>query len=432
MSEEFDRLVSIMERLRSKNGCPWDRKQDLDTLRPYLLEETYELLEAMERWDWDSIKEELGDLLLQIVFISQIAREKGKFTIDDVAKTISDKLIHRHPHVFGNQKKETPEEVEKSWEILKREEGKSPLPKKERGIPALLYAYRASKKASKLGFDWDDYRGAMEKVLEELEELKEAIKEGSRLRKEEEVGDLLFACSNLSRLIKINPEEALRRSVDKFVERFGEMVAEAGEPSKFKEMSIEEMDKLWESSKEKELERKLKTLIKEKCFLYDPEKGFKLSSGKTSSFYIDCRKITFTAEGAFLVSKWVYKMAMKLGASAVGGPAYGSIPMVIGACIISYMEGNCLRPVIFRKEKKEHGTGGTAIGHPQKGEKIVLIDDVVTTGKSLKKALLEARDMGLDVVGFLCLVDRREEKGPLFELPLVSLTTLDELKESHS
>ncbi len=423
MSEAFDRLVSIMEKLRAPDGCPWDRKQNLDTLRPYLLEEAYELLEAMEKKDWELIKEELGDLLLQIVFISQIAKEMGKFTVDDVAEVISNKLIHRHPHVFGRDKKDTPEQVESSWEELKRKEGKSPYPKKERGIPALLYAYRASKKASKLGFDWPDPNGAFEKVVEELEELKESYEKGEgRLRIEEEVGDLLFACANLSRLLKINPEEALRRGVDKFVDRFLEMVKPFKEPGEFKKLSLEEMDELWEKVKEGELER----LIKEKALSYNP-KGFKLASGTTSNYYVDCRKVLYTQRGCSLASFWLLNVAKKLRANSIICPAYGSIPMVIGASLLGFLDGYPLKAAIVRKEKKDHGLGGDILGDLEKNDRVLAVDDVITTGGSVKKAVDAARKIGCQVVGVACLVDRRENRKELDGLKVTSLTTLKDL-----
>ncbi len=429
MSEAFDELVRIMERLRAPNGCPWDRKQDLDTLRPYLLEESYELLEAMERKDWQAIKEELGDLLLQIVFISQIAKEKGKFTVDDVAKTISKKLIHRHPHVFGNEKRETPEQVEKSWDELKVAEGKSPLPKKERGIPSLLYGYRASKRASKLGFDWEKPEGVFEKVVEELEELKKAVESGSKLEMEEELGDLLFSVVNLSRFIRVNPEEALRKSVDKFVDRFNAMVRSFGDPFEFKKLPQEEMDRLWEKVKESDLETTLIGLIREKAFMYDPEKGFRLASGKVSPYYVDCRRVTFTPEGAYLASMWLLKKLKEIRVDCVGGPAYGSIPLVVGASILGHIEGLKIKPVIFRKEKKEHGTGGAYLGYPEKGNTIALVDDVITTGGSVERAAEEAKDAGLIPKAIICMVDRRENRGDIMGLPVVSLTTLEDLKK---
>ncbi len=427
MSNAFDKLVGIMEKLRGPDGCPWDRKQDLDTLRPYLLEETYELLEAMEKWEWEKVKEELGDLLLQIVFISQIAKEKGFFDVYDVAETISKKLIHRHPHVFGSEKRETPEEVERSWDELKKMEGKSPIPQKERGIPALLYAYRASKKASKLGFDWEDPKGAFEKVIEELNELKEAYDKGEgRLVLEEEVGDLLFAVSNLARLIKINPEEALRKGVDKFVDRFHEMIKTFSDPFEFKKLSLEEMDKLWEAVKGEDYKEKLKRMIKEKGFMYDP-KGFTLSSGKKSNYYVDCRKVTFDPEGMLLSSKWLLEVIKKQKIDTIAGPAYGSIPLVFGVSLLAYLDGYVVKPVVVRKEEKKHGLGGNIIGDAS-GNRCAIVDDVITTGGSIKRVKEEVEEKGIEVVLISCLVDRREEKGDLFGIPVQSLTDLEELK----
>lgn len=252
--EAFEELLRIMERLRSEDGCPWDRAQTHDTLKSYLIEEAYELLEALDRQDPERIKEELGDLLFQIVFHAQIAREEGRFTMKDVLEQINLKMRSRHPHVFGQDKLHTKEEVLERWDEHKRREGKlrsSLMEGLPAALPALLKALRAQERAERVGFDWDDREGVFEKIKEETEELREAIKQDDREAVFSEIGDLLFSIVNLSRHLKVNPEEALRRATDRFIERFKAMESLARERGlNLADMSLQEMDKLWEEVKD--------------------------------------------------------------------------------------------------------------------------------------------------------------------------------------
>jgi tetrapyrrole methylase family protein / MazG family protein len=255
-AEAIDRLLAIMERLRAPGGCPWDREQTLATLRPYLLEETYEVLEAIDDGDPREHCEELGDLLLQIVFQAQLANEAGQFAFADVAQAISDKLVSRHPHVFGDAQVKDAEGVLRQWALLKRKEkeakgkGKSVLEGVPRELPALARAERLTEKASRIGFDWPDASGAREKVAEELGELDAAIASGDRAHVEHELGDLLFAVANLARKLALPPEEALRGAVGRFIERFEHVergLERAGVPHGT--ATLEQMDVLWEEAK---------------------------------------------------------------------------------------------------------------------------------------------------------------------------------------
>ncbi|MEN2986159.1 MAG: nucleoside triphosphate pyrophosphohydrolase [Thermodesulfovibrionaceae bacterium] len=256
MEDKFQKLLNIMEKLRSEKGCPWDRIQTHDTLKRYLVEETYELIEAIDKKDSEAIKEELGDLLLQIVFHTQIAKEEGRFRIDDVIDTISNKLIARHPHVFGDANFNTPEDVLRQWEDRKKEEGKlkdSLLEGIPKGLPALLRAYKIQSRVSKVGFDWKAPEDVISKLEEEIKELKEAIKINNKEKIEGEIGDLLFSVVNLCRLLKIDPESCLRKTNLKFEKRFREMERLATLKNKsLEEMSLEEMDSLWDEIKKKE------------------------------------------------------------------------------------------------------------------------------------------------------------------------------------
>ncbi|MEN2994899.1 MAG: nucleoside triphosphate pyrophosphohydrolase [Thermodesulfovibrio sp.] len=253
MSEKFDRLVEIMEILRSEKGCPWDRIQTHDTLKRYLLEETYELIEAIENKDPKSMKEELGDLILQIVFHSQIAKEQGSFDINDVIDTITQKMIGRHPHVFGDADFKTPEEVLKQWDERKKEEGKlgsSILEGIPRTLPSLLRAYKIQSRVANVGFDWENIEGVIDKIREELKEVEEAVRLGEREKIEEEIGDLLFSLVNLARFLKIDPETALRKTNKKFEERFKRLEKIAQQRGKdLKDMTLTEMDAIWEEIK---------------------------------------------------------------------------------------------------------------------------------------------------------------------------------------
>jgi MazG family protein len=264
-SEAIERLLSIMHRLRAPGGCPWDREQTLASLRPYVLEETYEVLEAIDAGDVAGHREELGDLLLQIVFQAELRQEAGAFEFADVADAISDKLVSRHPHVFGDSKVQDAEAVLVQWAALKREEkrrkggGKSVLEGVPREMPALARADRLTEKASRIGFDWPDAAGARAKVAEELGELDAAIASGDRAEMEHELGDTLFALANLARKLAIAPEEALRGTLGRFTARFThveEVLERRGVPHGG--ATLAEMDVLWDEAKA--LERQAKSV----------------------------------------------------------------------------------------------------------------------------------------------------------------------------
>jgi tetrapyrrole methylase family protein/MazG family protein len=250
----FERLLEIMALLRER--CPWDKKQTRESLTPYIIEEAYELVEAIESGDAGRVREELGDLLLQVVFQSRIAEEAGEFTAYDVIEAIGGKMVHRHPHVFGSMTCETPEEVVEQWEERKKEEGKlrsSILEGIPGGMPALLRAHRLQSRAAKVGFDWPDLSGVLGKLDEEIGEFKEALDTHDPARVEDELGDVLFALVNVSRFVEVNPEDALRKTIDRFIARFRhiEMAAEsAGVP--LREMTLDEMDRLWDEAKKLE------------------------------------------------------------------------------------------------------------------------------------------------------------------------------------
>jgi len=267
----FEKLVAVQARLRAPNGCPWDREQTHQTLRTYLIEEAYEVLEALESGDDAKFAEEMGDLLLQIVFHSQIAREEGRFTVAEVIREIHDKMIRRHPHVFGETRAKDSAEVLRNWEQIKAEErradakGKSGASKgapKEaslldgvsRALPATLEGFQLTRKASRIGFDWEEAGGVFEKLLEETEELKKASTEQHEPKVEEELGDLLFAAVNLSRFLKIDPEIALKKANAKFSRRFREMERMARKSGReFKELPRAEMETLWDAAKRAEM-----------------------------------------------------------------------------------------------------------------------------------------------------------------------------------
>lgn len=254
--EAFNKLVKILKRLRNPNGgCPWDRKQTLHSLKEYVLEEAYELVEAIELESVDKQKEELGDLLLQIIFLSQLHREKGHFTIKDVIETLNRKLIRRHPHIFGDVKVRTAEEVRQNWEKIKKSDNKKPsiLSDYPARMPALAHAKRIAEQASSVGFDWDDPLKALAKVEEEIEELKQEIRSGSasnHARVEEEIGDILFAVANVARLAKANPEFALKSTNQKFVTRFRYIEEQLKQQGKdINKTSLDDMEALWQESK---------------------------------------------------------------------------------------------------------------------------------------------------------------------------------------
>lgn len=255
----LDGLVDIMSRLRGDGGCPWDREQDHHTLTPYLLEETYEVLEAIQQEDMYKICEELGDLLLQIVFHAQIAKERGFFDINDVVDGISQKMIRRHPHVFGNLRVQDSDEVLANWEQIKQTEkdgdarpSESILDGVPRGLPALLRSLKIQARAARVGFDWPDCRGAMDKVFEECQELKDALETGQREEIEQETGDALFAVVNVARLAGVDPEVALTAATDKFIRRFNYIEQNASlTGTDLRDMTLQEMDKLWEQAKKR-------------------------------------------------------------------------------------------------------------------------------------------------------------------------------------
>jgi tetrapyrrole methylase family protein / MazG family protein len=253
---EFGRLVEIMARLRAPGGCPWDRSQSREDLKPYLVEETYEVLEAIDRKDPVMLREELGDLLLQVVFHAQIATEEGAFDIEDVCRAINEKLVRRHPHVFGEVVAETPDQVLQNWEAIKKgEKGEdsSVLSGVPKVLPALLKAYRLQQKAANVGFDWEERRQVEEKVREEWGELNEAVAAGDKEHTREELGDFLFALVNLSRFLELDPEDALQAANAKFARRFKSLEAQARTSGRdLHGMSLAEMDALWDEVKRRE------------------------------------------------------------------------------------------------------------------------------------------------------------------------------------
>jgi tetrapyrrole methylase family protein/MazG family protein len=267
----FEELVGVQARLRAPNGCPWDREQTHQSLRTYLIEEAYEVLEALESGNDDKFVEEMGDLLLQIVFHSQIAGEEGRFTVAEVIREIHDKMIRRHPHVFGKTRAKDSAEVLRNWEQIKAEErrasGKqsdsngggearketSLLDGVSHALPATLEGFQLTRKASRIGFDWDDAAGIFEKMQEESEELKRALREQDQPKIEEELGDLLFAAVNLSRFLKIDPEIALKKANAKFSRRFRAMEGLARKDGReFKDLAREEMEAFWDAAKKSE------------------------------------------------------------------------------------------------------------------------------------------------------------------------------------
>ena len=296
--ERFERAVSIMARLRGPGGCPWDREQTFDSIKPYTLEETYEVLEAIDNRDWDELSSELGDLLLQVLFYAQMAREEKAFSIDQVLDRLSQKLVDRHPHVFGDVKAETSANVLRNWEALKAEEkkkrleaggGKSAEGERENehsqsalagvssAIPALLEAYKLSSRAAHVGFDWPHVDGLFEKLHEETQELQKELEQvpargghtsgvaGSRgqqlpqdlrARLEDEVGDLFFVLVNIARYLSLDPESALRKTNRKFKRRFQwieEQLRTSGRGPE--QSSMEELESLWQQAKQKEREK---------------------------------------------------------------------------------------------------------------------------------------------------------------------------------
>jgi MazG family protein len=299
--ERFERAVAIMERLRAPGGCPWDREQTFDSIKPYTLEETYEVLEAIDNRDWAELPGELGDLLLQVLFYSEMAKEQGSFSIDDVLDRLSRKLVDRHPHVFGDTKADTAADVKRNWEALKLEERKKRLQESDTekasdaapagksaasapsilagissSMPSMLEAHKLSSRAAQIGFDWPDIEGLFEKLGEETRELRQHLQEfpapgprpegrgvaGSgrqvvpedlRMRLEEEVGDLFFVLVNIARYLGTDPESALRKTNRKFRRRFQWMEQRLHERGTNPEkVSTDELESLWQQAKQQE------------------------------------------------------------------------------------------------------------------------------------------------------------------------------------
>jgi len=291
--ERFERAVAIMHRLRAPGGCPWDREQTFDSIKPFTLEETYEVLEAIDNRDWDELSGELGDLLLQVLFYSEMSREQGTFSIDDVLDRLSTKLVERHPHVFGDVQAETSSEVIRNWEAIKAEEKKkrlaagggkstkesapqSVLAGVSPAMPSLLEAHKLSSRAAHVGFDWPNVEGLFDKLHEETEELREQLKdfpapgprppargiagsgapgvpEALRARLEEEVGDLLFVLVNIARYLSLDPESALKKTNRKFKRRFQWIEDQLRVSGRSPEQAAaEELESLWQQAKQTE------------------------------------------------------------------------------------------------------------------------------------------------------------------------------------
>jgi MazG family protein len=260
-SESFEGLVAIMDRLRGPDGCPWDREQNWKSLRRFLLEECYEVADALDRADPDELREELGDLLFQIVFLSRLAKEEGQFTADDVVRGIAEKMVRRHPHVFGEDRAETSDEVLRRWEEIKRGE-REPGPEGEskgrgsildgipRALPAIMKAQQMGARAARVGFEWNRETDILEKIDEELQELRAAVASSDNSRVEEELGDFLFSTVMLARRLQVDPEAALERTNLKFRERFGrieEELSRRGIPVEGAGLDL--MDELWNDTK---------------------------------------------------------------------------------------------------------------------------------------------------------------------------------------
>lgn len=249
----FARLVEIMARLRSPGGCPWDREQNFDTIKPYLLEETYEVLDAIDARDWNGLAEELGDLLLQSVFFAQMAAEQGRFDIADSLEAINSKLIRRHPHVFAQGDARTADDVKRRWDEIKADEKPRPaglLADVSRSLPALVEAQQIASRAAGVGFDWENVDQVFAKLQEELEELDRARRSDAHDAVEDEIGDLLFVIVNIARFLKVDPEQALRRTNAKFRERLAHVESGLGAQRKTpRDATIQEMETLWQEAK---------------------------------------------------------------------------------------------------------------------------------------------------------------------------------------
>lgn len=250
----FDDLVKLMTRLRSAEGCPWDREQTLATLKPFIIEESYEVVDAIDQDDRKALLEELGDFLLQAVFVAEITREEGSFDVYDSVTAIHDKLVRRHPHVFGDVEAGDAEQVLVNWEKLKSDErkaeNKSVLSGVPQSMPALLKAARLTEKAARVGFDWRQTEDVFHKLDEETAELRQAVASGNTAHVEEELGDLLFTIANIARKVSVSPEEALQSTNRKFMRRFQWMESRVHESGRnIDQLELEEMDELWNQAK---------------------------------------------------------------------------------------------------------------------------------------------------------------------------------------
>ena len=261
LEKSFARAVGIMAQLRAPGGCPWDREQTFDSIRRYTLEETYEVLDAIERKDWAGLKDELGDLLLQVLFYAEMAQEEKLFTLQEVTDNLSEKLIRRHPHVFANREGvETSAQVLHNWEEIKKserakvakEQANSLLDEVPRALPALMEASKLGSKAGSIGFDWNEAAPVFDKLQEELNELRQAVASGEKKAQEEELGDVLFTVVNLARKLGVQSEFALRASNAKFRRRFAAMELSASGASSIAEVDPEDLEKLWDRAKTEE------------------------------------------------------------------------------------------------------------------------------------------------------------------------------------
>ena len=251
-AEQFIKLLDIVEKLRGPDDCPWDKEQTPASLLPYFLEETYEVIESIDQNNWDNLKEELGDVMLHIALQAQISKEEGRFTIFDLLVNINKKLVHRHPHVFGDEKADMASHAKKNWEAIKHEEKKreSRLDGVPLALPALTRAQRLQEKASYAGFDWDNIDKVWRKLDEEIDELREADQIKNRSNLEEEIGDVLFSVVNLARHLKLDSEDLLRKANSKFVDRFKAIEKELAKRGKtVDEAKLDEMDELWNKIK---------------------------------------------------------------------------------------------------------------------------------------------------------------------------------------
>ena len=252
--EKFARLVEILDVLRSEKGCPWDREQDAKTITNFFLEEVYEAVDALDSYDYSSLAEELGDVMMEVVFLARIAKEKGNFTMADILEGINNKMIRRHPHVFGKKREENSARVRETWNKQKQQEKEreSVLDGVTKSSPALLTSFMIGARVSSFGFDWSQPMDVLHKVKEEVAELEEAIQKKKKEEISDEIGDVLFSLANLSRHFDVNPEIALRKANKKFIRRFRfieDMLKQKGK--ELREASLEEMDRIWEEAKKR-------------------------------------------------------------------------------------------------------------------------------------------------------------------------------------